>query len=190
MEEKILLKTEKMPFAKICAAAVTVAIVIFCTILVITSLIGELYPEEIFGAAFGYALVFFILFLAIGSILNQSELTVSDKRAFGKVAFGKRVDLPLDSISSVGMGNLFKRLTVATSSGSLTFWYIQNLEEFHNVLSKLLIERQNNAKKSVEIKQEIPQSSADELRKYKDLLDSGIISQEEFDAKKKQLLGL
>ena len=33
-------------------------------------------------------------------------------------------------------------------------------------------------------------SQADELKKYKDLLDSGIITQEEFDAKKKQLLGL
>lgn len=33
-------------------------------------------------------------------------------------------------------------------------------------------------------------SSADELKKYKDLLDNGIITQEEFDAKKKQLLGL
>ena len=35
-----------------------------------------------------------------------------------------------------------------------------------------------------------PQSSADELKKYKELLDAGIISQEEFDLKKKQLLGL
>ena len=33
-------------------------------------------------------------------------------------------------------------------------------------------------------------SNADELKKYKDLLDSGIITQEEFDVKKKQLLGL
>ncbi len=33
-------------------------------------------------------------------------------------------------------------------------------------------------------------SPADELRKYKDHLDSGIITQEEFNAKKKQLLGL
>ena len=33
-------------------------------------------------------------------------------------------------------------------------------------------------------------SSADELKKFKELLDSGVISQEEFDAKKKQLLGL
>ena len=33
-------------------------------------------------------------------------------------------------------------------------------------------------------------SSADELKKYKELLDMGIITHEEFDAKKKQLLGL
>ena len=33
-------------------------------------------------------------------------------------------------------------------------------------------------------------SAADDILKYKNLLDAGIITQEEFDAKKKQLLGL
>jgi len=33
-------------------------------------------------------------------------------------------------------------------------------------------------------------SPAEELKKFKELLDMGIISQEEFDAKKRQLLGL
>ena len=33
-------------------------------------------------------------------------------------------------------------------------------------------------------------SAADELKKFKELLDSGVISQEEFDTKKKLLLGL
>ena len=33
-------------------------------------------------------------------------------------------------------------------------------------------------------------SAADELKKFKDLLDSGIITQEEFDIKKKELLGI
>ena len=33
-------------------------------------------------------------------------------------------------------------------------------------------------------------SSADEILKYKNLLDTGVITQEEFDAKKRQLLGL
>ena len=34
------------------------------------------------------------------------------------------------------------------------------------------------------------QTLYDELKKFKELLDMGVISQEEFDAKKKQLLGL
>lgn len=34
------------------------------------------------------------------------------------------------------------------------------------------------------------QSTADELKKYKELLDTNIITQEEFDDKKRQLLGL
>ena len=31
-------------------------------------------------------------------------------------------------------------------------------------------------------------SPAEDLKKYKELLDTGVISQEEFDAKKKQIL--
>lgn len=33
-------------------------------------------------------------------------------------------------------------------------------------------------------------SAAEELKELKELLDAGIISQEEFDAKKKQILGI
>lgn len=33
-------------------------------------------------------------------------------------------------------------------------------------------------------------SPVDESKRYKELLDTGILTQEEFDAKKKQLLGL
>lgn len=36
----------------------------------------------------------------------------------------------------------------------------------------------------------VQQSSAEELKKFKELLDNGIITQEEFDVKKKQLLGM
>jgi len=36
----------------------------------------------------------------------------------------------------------------------------------------------------------VKNSDADELLKFKDLLDSGVLTQEEFEAKKRQLLGL
>ena len=44
-------------------------------------------------------------------------------------------------------------------------------------------------KKSVPV-QQAKDSPADEITKYKELLDNGIISEEEFDGKKKELLGL
>lgn len=50
--------------------------------------------------------------------------------------------------------------------------------------------RVNEAKNAKTGTTAVALSPADELKKYKDLLDSGIITQEEFDAKKKQLLGL
>jgi len=48
--------------------------------------------------------------------------------------------------------------------------------------AKAKIEKQNNPVQAV--------SSADEIKKFKELLDMGVITQEEFDQKKKQLLGL
>ena len=66
---------------------------------------------------------------------------------------------------------------------------IKNRGEIYDVVSKLLVERQNKTTITSRT-QEISKSSADELKKYKNLLDSGIISQEEFEAKKKQLLNL
>lgn len=42
----------------------------------------------------------------------------------------------------------------------------------------------------LEIRDSLPASPADELKKYKELLDEDVITQEEFDVKKKQLLGL
>lgn len=51
-------------------------------------------------------------------------------------------------------------------------------------------ERVNKAKDSKNVTEVTMLFPADELKKFKDLLDCGIISQEKFDAKKKQLLGV
>ncbi|MBQ8232293.1 MAG: SHOCT domain-containing protein [Lachnospiraceae bacterium] len=119
------------------------------------------------------------------------ELTVTNKRIYGLAAFGKRVDLPLDSVAAVGT-SAFKTISITSASGAIKFGMIRNFQEIHSEISKLLVERQAQKQTTTQttIKQEIPQSNADELKKYKDLLDNGVITQEEFDAKKKQLLGL
>ena len=115
-------------------------------------------------------------------------LTVTDKRVYGKASFGRRVDLPIDSVSSVGT-SMLHGIDIGTFSGRISFKAIENNRELHEVISKLLIDRQK-AKKTEAAPSISTGSIADELKKFKELLDSGIITQEEFDAKKKQLLGL
>lgn len=122
--------------------------------------------------------------------LSKCSITITDKRAYGTAAFGKRVDLPVDMISAVSV-NAFKGISITTASGRLTFYLIQNRDAIFDVVSNLLLERQKSTHISSSIATEKGiTSNADELKKYKELLDMGIITQEEFDAKKKQLLGL
>ena len=121
---------------------------------------------------------------------NKDSITATDKRVYGTAIWGKRVDLPLDMISAVSTG-FPNKISVATSSGYIKFIMIDNNNEVQEEISKLLIKRQEKgATATTAIKQENPQSNADELQKYKNLLDNGTITQEEFEAKKKQLLGL
>ena len=146
-----------------------------------------------YDALGGFLLYAFVISLIVGLVIffqcKGNELTVTNKRVYGRGGFGKRVDLPFDSISAVGTGML-KSLAVTSSSGAIKFAWLQNRDEIHEAINKLLVERQSKPAAQTTIKQEIPQSAADELKKYKDLLDSGTITQAEFDAKKKQLLGL
>lgn len=129
--------------------------------------------------------------LIIYGWLHSYELIVTDKRIYGKVAFGKRVDLPLDSVSATATIQTLKGISVSTSSGRISFLAIKNAKEIYEVINNLLIKRQNEKKTpEVIIQDTVKTDEADQIKKYKDLLDSGVISQEEFDAKKKQLLSL
>lgn len=54
----------------------------------------------------------------------------------------------------------------------------------------ILKKKPSQTKQNTVIEQQTGTSNADELRKYKELLDTGAITQEEFEVKKKQLLEL
>lgn len=138
-----------------------------------------------FLIALAIPVIFIIIAIIYYRAHSKIELTVTDKRVYGRATFGKRVDLPLDSISAVGTKSK-KGIAVTTASGAIKFNSIRNRDAIHAAISNLLIERQS---KPTAAAANAP-SNADELKKYKDLLDSGVISQEEFDAKKEQLLGL
>ena len=80
-------------------------------------------------------------------------------------------------------GTQILRVNMVTYAGKCQHISIpsQNVLAF---LDECLLEKDNS------VPQQSSASSADEIMKYKALLDQGIISQEEFDAMKKQLLGL
>jgi len=134
--------------------------------------------------------LFLIGFLVYFAIKN-TEMIVTDKRIYGKVAWGKSVDLPVDSVSAIASIPIWKGLSVSTSSGRISFRAIKNAGEIHSIIINLMKERQQS--KAITVSTEsfsVQKDEAEELKKFKELLDAGVISQEEFEAKKKQLLGL
>ena len=154
------------------------------------------FVEDTFGYGLYNLSAYLILVTVIVSLfllifafsIQKVELTVTNKRVYGATKFGKRVDLPLDSVSAVSMSS-FKGIAVGTSSGRIVFKGIGNRDEIYAAINKLIVERQEKGK-AEPVKQEAPASSLDEVKKLKDLLDAGILTQEEFEAKKKQMLGL
>lgn len=138
---------------------------------------------------FPFSAITLAIWIYLFLMFRKSELVITDKRVYGKAIFGKRVDLPLDKVSAVGTSFL-KGIDVGTSSGRIKFKLVKNQDEIHAALSKLLLDRQEKESHNTVVENIVSASNADELKKFKDLLDSGVITQEEFDAKKKQLLGL
>lgn len=81
-------------------------------------------------------ILWFIWFWA----MCKTEIVVTDKRIIGKTLFS-RVDLPLDSISAV-QKSIFNVIAVATSSGVIRFFFIQDVEEVRKEICTLLLDRQ------------------------------------------------
>ena len=80
---------------------------------------------------------FFVSFFFI----SKMQIVVTDKRVYGQAGFGKRVDLPIDSISAVASSAL-SGIAVATSSGRISFLGIEENEKIRATIAQLLLERQ------------------------------------------------
>jgi hypothetical protein len=135
------------------------------------------------------SLVLLILGLVLYYYGKRCSITVTDKRVYGIAKFGSRVDIPNDSISTISYIKINHGIGIGSSSGKISFPFIENNGEIHKAISALIIERQQRDNLS-NTSNEKNDSDADEIRKFKKLLDDGVISQEEFIAKKNQILGL
>lgn len=91
--------------------------------------------------------------------------------------------IQLETATAYGGGG-----NVYTSENSFAFRKPQN--DLMSKVSKYIDEQIRKFKGSRGTTVNAALSPAEELKKFKELLDAGIITQAEFDAKKKQLLGL
>ena len=95
-------------------------------------------------------------------------------------------------VTSSNFGILNGRISVDTRTENCGFEVTRkrtsDVATLVNKVVQDILERKKNENSTTIIQNQV--SAADELLKMKQLLDAGIITQEEFDAKKKQLLGL
>ena len=129
-------------------------------------------------------LICFLIFPLLYWWFKNHEIVVTDKRVCGRTALGKHVALPLDAVTAISFSRILHSITVSTPTGHLRFYLIKNAKSIYSTLTEQLIARQ-----STTISQ-LPPDSASELRKLNELMDDGIITQEDFDTKKNQLLDL
>lgn len=184
MEEKIIIqekgaKERTQKYFK--GILVSVGVIVVAYIIGVMLRLSWSVMYVVFAAAIIAALYNLLCYL-----MSKCEIVVTTHRVYGR-GLKEQVDLPLDSISAVKKG-WFRSIVVATSSGKVAFFLLSSQEKIFAAVSDLLKERQNMAHSKVA--NNTTASNADEMKKYKELLDSGVITQEEFDAKKKQLLGL
>ena len=211
MEEKVLIKSETNKKTKK-IFCILIGIFFFASVILFLSLLREkeypsyrlygTYTMTAFEGAFcGYfedwltfifACVFFVLaitFLIAFCAYRKCEIIITEKNVRGKTLFGKEVVLPVYMVSSYATRSFLSTIAISTSSGLTKFALISNYVEIGNVLAEKINERQDNTL-NIESKSGQSNINMDDLVKLKTLLEQGIITQEEFDAKKKQLLDL
>lgn len=138
------------------------------------------------------------LLAVCASVKGTEQLYLTDKRVvlheIKGMASNDERSIPLESISSINISSKLANSTIEiVSSGNKAV--IDNVPmhvatEIKNAIENFKAIEKETSSAPVAKKEKDMYDVADEIRELKYLLDDGILSQEEFDAKKKQLLGI
>ena len=137
--------------------------------------------ESIAKGGLGRAVVGGVLFGGVGAIVGGGTGGKKSK----PICTSLNIKITLNNMSNpVAYINFIK---TSTKKNSIIYKSMyKSAQECLSVL-QLIVNGQEEVKNDIET---TSISSADEILKFKNLLDQGIINEEEFEAKKKQLLGL
>lgn len=157
---------------------------------------GEFFISEFFNFScyYGYMIMLGVVALIVGIIMKSNtekcEITVTSEAISGKLPHGKTVHIPLNQITAINRSS-FNGVSITSIGNVSNFHCIENREEVMKAISYLLANPQQNAQPTQNGSAPVANGSeAEQLKRLKDLLDAGVLTQEEFDAKKKQVLGL
>ena len=141
--------------------------------------------SSIIKGGMGKSLAGGILFGGVGAIVGSNGKKTS-KPTIEKMQLIIRIKSMSNSTITI------KLISSSTKKSSIIYTSaFSQAQEAISTLAIIIGENNSNNENETQPQQVIQQSSAaDEIAKFKGLLDSNIITQQEFDAKKKQLLGL
>ena len=188
MEEKILVKSTFNAAA--CHKFATIFYIIF---FIYGWLMGFGVADLNIGIAFlvGASLAIImggLIHIAVYCSFKNNQVVLTNYNITGTYKRSLSLNIPIDAVTSVSKGTMGS-LCITCAGNRYNISYVGNRDAFCAKLNELLSQRTQQALhgSSPIVHQ---QSNYDEIQKLKQLLDSGIITQEEFDAKKKQILGL
>lgn len=155
----------------------------------IDSIVGYSYVEDDkkygVGHIVGSALVGGALFGGAGAIIG-SVVGSNPKRKINYI--GVEITYERDNTCELLHANIYKGKPIKASG----FTYDGSLETAKLLMGQLDLLMKKSSATAEKLSEASAQmlSGADEIRKYKELLDEGILTEEEFAAKKNQLLGI
>lgn len=152
---------------------------------------GEFFSSNLmYGCILIASVIAFVVSIIMKTNTEKCEITVTNEAISGKLPHGKEVYIPLNQITAVNRSS-FNGVSITSIGNVSNFHCIENREEVMKAISYLLANPQQNAQPTQNGSAPVANGSeAEQLKRLKDLLDAGVLTQEEFDAKKKQVLGL
>ena len=139
-----------------------------------------------------------------GTISVYEDKVLISRKGLHTMTLGKETDVMISRIQGVsfreaGFSAGYLRILLAgdkpdvagTDMNPHTIMFKKKSNEGMKKIKDTIYDLVNDALKPSNSTTVVKQlSPADELKKFKELLDAGILTQEEFDAKKKELLGI
>lgn len=150
--------------------------------------------------AIGLFVVFLVL-TALYFVKANNKVTLNSTMFRGVNGFGKVTLIPIEQISSATISSIDSSITINQMGKKRKFYWLINNALLCEAINNIKLGKYQSAvaeqsfsnagsTDNNEIKAKNITESAEEIQKFKSLLDDGVITEEEFNSMKKQILNL